>query len=88
MTALGFGGKVAIVTGSGGGLGKEHARLLARHGARVVVNDIGGSIAGDGLDLGLAGAVVREIRDRGSEAVADAYSRPREDRPRGMPDLR
>jgi NAD(P)-dependent dehydrogenase (short-subunit alcohol dehydrogenase family) len=74
VTELGFGGKAPIVTGAGGGLGREHALLLASRGARVVVNDIGGSIAGEGLDPGPAEAVVSEIRDRGGEAVADANS--------------
>ncbi len=74
MADLGFDGKVAIVTGAGGGLGKQHALLLASRGARVVVNDLGGSVRGDGADLGPAETVAREIRDAGGEAVADGNS--------------
>ena len=74
MTALRFEGRVAIVTGAGGGLGREHALLLASRGAKVVVNDIGGSVTGDGRDTGPAEAVAREIRDHGGEAVADTHS--------------
>jgi NAD(P)-dependent dehydrogenase (short-subunit alcohol dehydrogenase family) len=74
MADLGFDGKVAIVTGAGGGLGREHALLLASRGARVVVNDLGGSVRGDGADLGPAETVAKEIRDLGGEAVADGSS--------------
>lgn len=63
-----FEGKVAVVTGAGGGIGREHARLLAAHGARVVVNDIG-------LRQGAnADSVVQEIKDAGGEAVASSAS--------------
>ena len=72
VTDLRFDGKVAIVTGAGNGLGRQHALLLAARGARVVVNDIGGSTAGSGWDSGPAEAVAREIRDRGGEAFADS----------------
>src|SRR3984957_18155743 len=74
MADLGFDGKVAIVTGAGGGLGKQHALLLASRGARVVVNDLGGSLSGEGTDKGPADAVAREIRDLGGEAVSDNNS--------------
>ncbi len=74
MADLGFDGKVAIITGAGGGLGREHALLLASRGARVVVNDLGGSVHGDGSDLGPAETVAKEIRDAGGEAVADGSS--------------
>ncbi|MDA8282642.1 MAG: SDR family oxidoreductase [Actinomycetota bacterium] len=74
MADLGFDGKVAIVTGAGGGLGREHALLLAGRGARVVVNDVGGSVHGDGSDLGPAETVAEEIRAAGGEAVADGHS--------------
>jgi NAD(P)-dependent dehydrogenase (short-subunit alcohol dehydrogenase family) len=74
MADMRFDGKVAIVTGAGGGLGKVHALLLAARGARVVVNDIGASIKGEGSDKGPAEAVVKEIRDQGGEAVADTTS--------------
>ncbi len=74
MADIGFDGKVAIVTGAGGGLGKQHALLLASRGARVVVNDIGGSVSGEGSDKGPAEAVVEEIRTSGGEAVSDTNS--------------
>ena len=64
-------GKVAIVTGAGRGIGREHALALARAGARVVVNDLGGSLAGEGEDSRPAQQVAREIADLGGEAVAD-----------------
>ncbi|MGI8492792.1 MAG: SDR family NAD(P)-dependent oxidoreductase, partial [Acidimicrobiales bacterium] len=72
MSDLGFDGKVAIITGAGGGLGRAHALLLASRGARVVVNDLGGSVSGDGADQSAAEKVAQEIRDAGGEAVADA----------------
>jgi NAD(P)-dependent dehydrogenase (short-subunit alcohol dehydrogenase family) len=64
-------GRVAIVTGAGRGLGREHALELARQGARVVVNDLGTSGAGEGASSGPAHEVVEEIRALGGEAVAD-----------------
>ncbi|MYD98259.1 MAG: SDR family NAD(P)-dependent oxidoreductase [Gammaproteobacteria bacterium] len=66
-------GRVAIVTGAGGGLGRCHALLLAQHGAKVVVNDLGGSVHGSGKG-DAADAVVAEIRDNGGEAVANKAS--------------
>lgn len=63
-------GRVAIVTGAGRGLGREHAKLLAAHGARVVVNDLGVGADGTGSDPRPADAVVAEIRGAGGEAVA------------------
>lgn len=71
---LRFDGKVAVVSGAGGGLGRAHALLLAGRGAKVVVNDIGTSLSGTGSDLGAAEKVVREIRDAGGEAVANTES--------------
>ena len=62
-------GRVALVTGAGGGIGREHALSLAREGARVVVNDLGGAVTGDARDL--AQQVVAEIRAFGGEAVAN-----------------
>jgi NAD(P)-dependent dehydrogenase (short-subunit alcohol dehydrogenase family) len=64
-------GKVAIVTGAARGIGREHALALAEAGAKVVVNDLGGSLAGDGSDRGPAEQVVEEIRSAGGEAVAN-----------------
>jgi NAD(P)-dependent dehydrogenase (short-subunit alcohol dehydrogenase family) len=66
-------GRVAIVTGAGRGLGRAHALCLAAHGASVVVNDIGGSLAGDGSDLAPAQSVVREIEASGGRAIASGH---------------
>ncbi|MDQ1397632.1 MAG: hypothetical protein QOG64_2891 [Acidimicrobiaceae bacterium] len=74
MADLGYDGKVAIITGSGGGLGREHALLLASRGAQVVVNDLGGSVSGEGGDTGPAHTTAREIEDLGGVAVADTNS--------------
>jgi len=64
-------GKVAIVTGAGGGLGRSHALLLAKHGAAVVVNDLGGSRDGTGGGSSMADTVVEEIKAAGGQAVAN-----------------
>ncbi|TML18714.1 MAG: SDR family oxidoreductase [Actinobacteria bacterium] len=74
MTDIGYDGKVAIITGAGGGLGRSHALELARRGARVVVNDLGGSVDGIGASLGPAALVVDEINSLGGEAVANTDS--------------
>lgn len=63
--------RVAIVTGAGRGIGKEHALMLAAHGAKVVVNDLGGGRDGTGADTGPAQEVVAEIRAAGGEAIAN-----------------
>jgi len=73
-TEVGFDGKVAIITGAGGGLGRQHALLLASRGALVVINDLGGSVDGTGSDKGAAEHVVDEIKALGGEAVADTNS--------------
>lgn len=65
-------GRVAVVTGAGGGLGRSHALLLASRGARVVVNDLGGDVEGSGGGSAAADAVVAEIVAAGGEAVANA----------------
>src|SRR5437867_11744461 len=67
-------GRVAIITGAGRGLGREHALLFAREGAKVVVNDLGGAIDGSGDDRTPAQQVVDEIKAMGGEAVATADS--------------
>jgi len=64
-------GKVALVTGAGGGLGRAHALLLAKEGAAVVVNDLGGSRDGSGAGHNMADQVVAEIKAAGGKAVAD-----------------
>ncbi len=74
MTELRFDGRVAVVTGAGRGLGCEYAQLLAKRGAKVVVNDHGGSLAGDGADAAPAEQAVEAIRAAGGEAVASTAS--------------
>ena len=67
-------GRIAIVTGAGRGIGREHALSLAAHGAKVVVNDLGGNVDGSGGDVGYAQQVVDEIIGMGGEAVANGDS--------------
>ena len=69
--SLDFEGKVAIVTGSGGGIGKGYALELAQRGAKVVVNDLGGAVDGSGGSVSAAEAVVQEIEAAGGEAIAN-----------------
>jgi len=73
MSEFSFAGRVAVVTGAGRGLGRAHARLLAERGAQVVVNDLGGSMEGDGADAGPAQSVVEEIVAAGGQAVPDTH---------------
>jgi NAD(P)-dependent dehydrogenase (short-subunit alcohol dehydrogenase family) len=68
---LSLDGKVAVVTGAGRGIGRGIALLLAHHGAKVVVNDLGGSGAGEGADASVAQQVVNEIKNAGGTAVAN-----------------
>lgn len=74
MTERRFDGRVAVITGAGRGLGREYALLLAEKGAKVVVNDIGSSIQGEGVDVGPAQQVVDEIVAAGGAAVANTDS--------------
>jgi NAD(P)-dependent dehydrogenase (short-subunit alcohol dehydrogenase family) len=74
MESLTFDGQVAIVTGGGGGLGRSHALELARRGALVVVNDLGGAVDGTGGSATAAERVVDEIRAAGGEATPNAES--------------
>lgn len=67
-------GRVVIVTGAGRGIGREHALSLAWHGAKVVVNDLGGGVDGSGGDASPAQQVVEEIRAMGGEAIANGES--------------
>ena len=74
MAELGFDGQVAVVTGAGGGLGRQYVLGLASRGARVVVNDVGSSVSGEGTNEGPAEQVAREVRELGGEALADTHS--------------
>jgi len=71
---INFEGQVAIVTGAGGGLGKQHALELGRRGAKVVVNDLGGSVDGSGASASAAEQVSQEIRDNGGTAMSNDAS--------------
>jgi NAD(P)-dependent dehydrogenase (short-subunit alcohol dehydrogenase family) len=74
MADLGYDGRVAIITGSGGGLGRQHALLLASRGAQIVINDLGGNRSGEGVDEGPAHVTAKEIDDLGGVAVANTDS--------------
>ena len=68
---LRFDDKVVVITGAGNGLGRSHALMFASRGAKVVVNDLGGSTSGDGSSQSAADAVVEEIKTAGGTAVAN-----------------
>lgn len=74
MSEIRFDNQVVIVTGAGGGLGRSHALELARRGAKVVVNDLGGALDGSGGSSAAADAVVAEITAAGGDAIADGAS--------------
>src|SRR3979490_1538294 len=74
MSDLRFDGKVAVITGAGNGLGRSHALLLASRGAKVVVNDLGGTHTGQGQSATAADKVVAEIKEAGGQAVANYNS--------------
>lgn len=78
MTDIRYDGRVAIITGAGGGLGKTYALMLGKRGAKVVVNDLGGKSDGTGASTSMADATVKEIQEAGGEAVAnyDSVSTP------------
>ena len=71
---INFEGQVAIVTGAGGGLGKQHALELANRGAKVVVNDLGGSVDGAGSSISAAETVSQEILENGGDSIAHGAS--------------
>jgi NAD(P)-dependent dehydrogenase (short-subunit alcohol dehydrogenase family) len=83
---ISFENRVAIVTGAGGGLGKQHALELGRRGAKVVVNDLGGGVDGSGGSVSAAETVAQEINDNGGTAVANGASVTDLDAVQGMID--
>jgi NAD(P)-dependent dehydrogenase (short-subunit alcohol dehydrogenase family) len=87
MTALDFNGRVALVTGAGRGIGREYALLLASRGARVVVNDLGVDVAGEGPSTKPADEVAERIRAAGGDAIADAHSVATREGVRGLLDI-
>ena len=79
MSKIEFKDRVAIITGAGGGLGRSHALELARRGAKVVVNDLGGAVDGSGGSATMAEQVVAEIKAAGGEAIANGANVTKED---------
>lgn len=86
MSDIRFDGRVAIVTGAGAGLGRSHALELARRGAKVVVNDLGGAVDGTGSSLNAAETVVEEIKAAGGEAMANGANVTKPDEVAAMVD--
>ena len=84
--SISFESRVAIVTGAGGGLGKQHALELGKRGAKVVVNDLGGSVDGTGGSASAAELVAQEIIDNGGTAIANGASVTDLDAVQGMVD--
>jgi NAD(P)-dependent dehydrogenase (short-subunit alcohol dehydrogenase family) len=74
MTELRFDGRVAVITGGGRGLGRAYALLLAARGCKVLVNDLGSAVGGDGADTSVAQQLVDEIVAAGGEAIANGDS--------------
>ena len=79
MSTIEFKDRVAIITGAGGGLGKSHALELARRGAKVIVNDLGGAVDGSGGSATMAEQVVAEIKATGGEAIANGANVTKDD---------
>ncbi len=86
MSTVEFKDRVAIVTGAGGGLGRSHALELARRGVKVVVNDLGGNVHGEGGSKTMAEQVVAEIEALGGEAMANGANVTKEDEVQAMVD--
>ena len=84
MPQIDFKDRVAIITGAGGGLGRSHALELAKRGAKVVVNDLGGARDGTGSSRSAAETVVKEITDAGGEAIADGANVTKDDDVKAM----